>query len=561
MPNCRTCAQSFTIEADDQAVYASFAVPVPLDCPRCRQQHRLCWRNERFIHRRTCDKCQADILAALPAQTRYPVYCVDCWYGDSWDARDYGREFDFSRPFFVQFAELQAQIPRPNLFITRGTVENSDFASSVSYVKNCYLIFGSQYCEDSYYSRFIKKSAFLCDCTEVYSSERCYDCVNCDQCYGLVASDDCKNCRDSAFLFDCSGCHDCFGCTNLRNSAYCLWNKQLTEEEYHTARAAIDLQSRAVYATTREQYRDLVRTAAVHQYRHGFQNVDSTGDYLLRTKNARHAFDCLDVEDCTYVTQINGAKDCYDVDHFGIIGLERAYYSVNVGLNVRDVLFSNQIWNGCARLTYCDNCLSGTEDCFGCVGLVKQKFCILNKQYDEATYRTLVAQIIDHLKHTGEYGEFFPAALSYTPYNESFAHDYYPLTREQALAGGFLWADDSVVAAPADAVAVPDRVTDPAAMVQQTFRCPTCGRGFKLIDQELRFYADLQLPPPAECFDCRMVARLHRKNPRQLWHRQCLCQTATHGHSGQCPTEFETTYAPDRPEKVYCEECYQKEIY
>ncbi|MBI5622130.1 DNA-directed RNA polymerase, partial [Candidatus Falkowbacteria bacterium] len=28
-----------------------------------------------------------------------------------------------------------------------------------------------------------------------------------------------------------------------------------------------------------------------------------------------------------------------------------------------------------------------------------------------------------------------------------------------------------------------------------------------------------------------------------------------------CTNEFETTYAPERPERVYCEECYQKEIY
>jgi len=27
-----------------------------------------------------------------------------------------------------------------------------------------------------------------------------------------------------------------------------------------------------------------------------------------------------------------------------------------------------------------------------------------------------------------------------------------------------------------------------------------------------------------------------------------------------CDVEFETTYAPDRPEIVYCEKCYQKEV-
>ncbi len=28
-----------------------------------------------------------------------------------------------------------------------------------------------------------------------------------------------------------------------------------------------------------------------------------------------------------------------------------------------------------------------------------------------------------------------------------------------------------------------------------------------------------------------------------------------------CQNEFETSYAPDRPEIVYCERCYQQEVY
>jgi hypothetical protein len=29
----------------------------------------------------------------------------------------------------------------------------------------------------------------------------------------------------------------------------------------------------------------------------------------------------------------------------------------------------------------------------------------------------------------------------------------------------------------------------------------------------------------------------------------------------KCEVEFETSYAPDRPEIVYCEKCYQQEVY
>jgi hypothetical protein len=36
--------------------------------------------------------------------------------------------------------------------------------------------------------------------------------------------------------------------------------------------------------------------------------------------------------------------------------------------------------------------------------------------------------------------------------------------------------------------------------------------------------------------------------------------TAKHDHENRCPNEFETSYAPDRKEIVYCEACYLKEV-
>jgi len=37
--------------------------------------------------------------------------------------------------------------------------------------------------------------------------------------------------------------------------------------------------------------------------------------------------------------------------------------------------------------------------------------------------------------------------------------------------------------------------------------------------------------------------------------------TVKHFHGDQpCPNEFETLYAPVRPETIYCEQCYQREV-
>jgi hypothetical protein len=38
------------------------------------------------------------------------------------------------------------------------------------------------------------------------------------------------------------------------------------------------------------------------------------------------------------------------------------------------------------------------------------------------------------MQTTGERGEFFPAQMSTFGYNESIANDFYPLTKQEALA-------------------------------------------------------------------------------------------------------------------------------
>lgn len=49
-------------------------------------------------------------------------------------------------------------------------------------------------------------------------------------------------CRDSSNLFysdSCYNCKDCFGCVGLRNKQFCIFNKQYTQDEYHTLMARI----------------------------------------------------------------------------------------------------------------------------------------------------------------------------------------------------------------------------------------------------------------------------------------------------------------------------------
>jgi len=54
----------------------------------------------------------------------------------------------------------------------------------------------------------------------------------------------------------------------------------------------------------------------------------------------------------------------------------------------------------------------------------------LNKQYTKEEYEKLVPKIIEHMKKTSEWGEFFPASISPFGYEETAAMDYYPATKQ-----------------------------------------------------------------------------------------------------------------------------------
>ena len=110
--SCRVCSRSFSVTAEDQVFYEKLGVPIPACCPCCRLQRRLAWRNERTLYRRRCDASGRDILSVFDDNVPFPVYSPECWYGDSWSPLVYGRDFDFSKSFFEQFAALLAEVPQ-----------------------------------------------------------------------------------------------------------------------------------------------------------------------------------------------------------------------------------------------------------------------------------------------------------------------------------------------------------------------------------------------------------------------------------------------------------------
>lgn len=209
---------------------------------------------------------------------------------------------------------------------------------------------------------------------------------------------------------------------------------------------------------------------------------------------------------------------------------------------------------GSSDVTYCYY-PHWSKDCFGCVGVKRNRYCVLNKQYSEAEYHALCARIVEHMQSTGEWGEFFPIQVSPLAYNTSIAQDYFPLTRTECEARDYQWHEElqpPLSQPQSETPAVPDHLHQLSSdAAQQLYRCRESGKLFRFTSQELKFYSENKIPLPDLAFSTRHQHRLDRRNPRWLWQRTC----------SSCDKALESSYSSARAELVYCEKCFLAAVY
>lgn len=556
MPSCKACLSSFEVFTEDKDFLfkvspkfddKKYAVPEPTLCPDCRQQRRAAFRNERNLYQRKCDFSGKNIISIYSQDKLFKIYDQEIWWGDKWDPLAYGREFDFTKTFFEQFENLMSVVPRLSMF-NKGS-DNSAYTNHGVYNKNCYMGFNIGYCEDVLYSGDVVVKCKNCvDLTNVFESELLYSCTDGKNLYNssnLILS---GNCSDSAFLYDCRGCSNCFMCFNLRNKSYCIGNKQYSKEEY--------LQQISHYGLGNfEQYRSLVISLnekilndAIHSHIQSGQSENVCGNFIFNAKNIFKSFDVQESEDLRYAYDAFDIKDCMDV--YQTMDKAQLHYETHASSVSIFALFCN-ISHENSEIFYTDHCFN-SKNLFGCVGLKRQEYCILNKKYSRQEYVHLVPRIIEHMQKTGEWGEFFPMTLSPYAYNEAFAQEYFPLTNQEALNKGCKWHDAEnnerkmeYHEGSYDITKIPD---DRQELV---LACKYCAKFYRVIPQELSFYKNFNLPLPERCPDCRHRQRLGLRNPRMLFPRDC----------NKCGMQIETSYSPERKEKVYCEKCYLASVY
>lgn len=529
----------------------------------------MTFRNERIFYKRPCDLCKKDIVSAYPGGTKFPVYCHECWYSDKWDPQDYAVECDFSMPFLQQFGKLIESVPRPALIGSNN--KESPYVNYSANLKNCYLTNCSDACEDCGYCdrTFRTKKSF--DCFGVIDSEQCIENNQCTKNYQAAFAENCENIIESALVKNCKNSSSCLGCINQRNQTYSYLNKPISKEIFKKRRG--DLGSYKEFCRFQKEFFNL-KNQSPHRFAQIILSQNSDGNELREAKNCHASFFVINGENLKHANFCSNIKDSMDFNFAD--NAELIYECSNVEQNANE-LFSITCWFS-HNITYSDLCLSSSY-IFASIGLRNKQYCILNKQYTKEEYEALISKIIwhmnsmpyiDKLGRIYKYGEFFPTEISPFAYNETVAQSFFPFTQEQAEKQGYRWkkSEERNYAISIKSEDLIDHVKDADdSIIGKVIECAhkgkcneQCTTAFKIIPQEFQLYKKMNLPLPRLCPNCRYHQRLQQRTPLRLWHRQCMCGKPNHGHTGHCQNEFETSYSPDRPEIVYCEQCYQQEV-
>lgn len=543
MTQCITCQKSFSVRDEDREFYKTFDVPDPTLCPECRLQKRLQFRNERTLYYRTSSLSNEKIISIYGPESPYKVYSPQEWWSDKWDGLEFGRDFDFNRPFFEQFQELLLEVPRIALFNVNP--DNSDYCQQAYDNRNCYLCSVVTKCEDCMYLTHSNNMSDCYDCSFTQKSELSYDCLDSESLYGCVSSQSCQNSSGLWFCYDLIGCQDCFGCFGLRNKKHYIFNKAFSQEEYQQKMESLQLQKYSNYTKLKEHFSNVSKNA-IHRADQNLNTIDSEGNYLINSKNCYQCYDSYQIEECAYSTWIFESHHIYDV--YGLGGGE--WILEGLGVEKLNMGAFNTFVSDSGEVYYSDSCFHSMS-LFGCAGLRNKKFCIFNKQYSEEEFKNFRSKIVEHMKSTGEWGQFFPESLSPFAYNETVAQTLYPLTKEEAMTQSYRWRDPDQKDYHPQTYQIPDDLKDVQAdITQQTLACESCAKNYRVSQQELNFYKSQKLPVPRKCPDCRYMERRSLRNPRILYDRNC----------DKCSNGIRTSYSSNRTEKVYCQQCYLEEV-
>lgn len=281
-----------------------YPIPTPKLCPEERQRRRLSFRNERKLYRRTCDASGKAIISIYSPEKLHKVYDQKIWRSDSRDPMDYGRDFDFSRGFFEQFADMLREVPLYSLSIFNS--ENCDYTNATDSCKDCYMSFNIIQSENLHYSTTANATNNACDIDySLEKAENIYQCIDVVNCYNAKYLFSCNDCSNSEFLYNCKGCSNCIMCYNLSNKQYYIENIPYSPEEYQKKKEEMKQQY------TQDFFQKFIKSA-VRKNLNIINSEEVIGNNIFNSQNIFQGFSIYNSQNCKYCQNVVTLQDSID---------------------------------------------------------------------------------------------------------------------------------------------------------------------------------------------------------------------------------------------------------
>ncbi len=498
---CRVTHKPFDVCEEEQTLLRNLSkahpllpedLPLPDTAPIEFLRQMACWGNLLNIYKSKSSFSGNAQLTRYNPELGFKICTPDEFWSLKIDNTEFGRPYDFNRPFFDQIYDLLRESYLIALNATN--CEGSDFVNGAYGTKNSYLCFGVFHSEECLYSYMMHHCTNCIDCIDLNKCELCYDCFSMRNSYECRSCRMCNNCVECLFCEDCIGCQNCIFSFGLRNQQYCIANKRVTKEEYERFIAGWELHKNTKVL---EAKRNL--TALMQRENYVTNTLinaeDSTGHFLTNVERVFNSFYTHDAHDCGHLLLSNNCSDFWrGFAESAELGYQsgsyfKAYCTYNCYMDVGGTfnLYSLFMYNAC-------------EHCFGSVGLNKKSYCILNKPYSKEEYFELVPRIIAHMKSTQEWGRFFPPHISPHYYQDAFCDEWIsPISLTDAAQRGYrVRVQEEVHTAQhlssstiADSIHAID-----STILDKTFSCTLTNRPFKFQKKEIDFYQRFSIPLP-----------------------------------------------------------------
>ena len=543
---CTDCKKEFKIDSGDLDLYEKIGLKLPGKCFDCRMKQYMAFFTFGKFRKGTSDLSGEGLITVLSEKARFPIYKSHEWWGDSWDPMSFGQDYDPDQPFFEQLKELQEKVPHPHQVGRNNT--NCDWCDDVWDCKNCYLSRSMLECENCGYIYRVVKAKDSFDIVYSFNIQNSYNLLECYDSFNLNFSENSRDCIDSHFLFDCRNCQNCFMCWNLRNKQYCIRNKQYTKEEYKKELKSAKFDSYKNLEALKKEFEDLLKSDAVHRENFNLKTTDSVGNYLTNCDKCVNVFSWENSQNCRNCLRGLNCKDCIDMGTSWNLEVSGNNSVVNGGYAIKHSTSSIGRYS-----EYLDSC-NEVEYCFGCVGLKKKKYCILNKQYDKEEYEKLRSKIVADMEARGEYGEFLPYNLAPCEYNFSNGMIYFPsVTKNEIKEYGGYWSEDDLSSTDGtSSLELPDSIIETNPDISsKALICPESRYRFNISQAEYEFHKRKNFALPRLHFDGRIMNKIKKTSILKSYPYKCF----------YCQKDINAYYPPEWGyQKIACEECYKQNI-